>query len=113
MSVTKNGNRPAVGVFSQKQLDEAIRLNTTRATIGDNPDTRVIGVCEVNSFHGALGDFSIILRAGDVAFTSAHVGIIDEAKHFYFGGPEAFGQLSDLGTHLPEEKVFIIIEYEC
>jgi hypothetical protein len=70
-------------------------------------------MCEVNSFHHALGDFNAIFRARQVAVTSAHVGIIDESKHFYFGGPEAFGQLSDLGTHLPEEKVFTIIEYEC
>ena len=81
--------------------------------IGGNSDTRVIGVCEVHSFHGGLGDFSGILRAREVAYTSAHLGIFDQRKNFYFVGPKAFGQLSDLGTHLPQEKVLLIVEHEC
>ena len=66
-----------MSVFSlrQKQLDDTIHLNATSVKIGGNTHTRVIGVCEMYSFHGGVGDFSVILRVGEVAYRSAHLGI--------------------------------------
>ena len=103
----------AAGFYSKSQMDDAIQAHLSAEKLAAVSNPRVIGMARLPSCEAGFGDFSPRFQGGHVPVASVEVGIFDQDKHFYFGGAEFFGQISDRGTFLPEVEVFLMIDHDC
>ena len=114
MRLTPDGpDESAAGVYSKGQMDRAIQGYVTPTKLAEVSNARVIGVAEVHSHEAGFGDFASRFHRGDVPVTSFRTAIYDDQKHFYFGGPKFYGQISDQDTFWPQDKVFLIVDHDC
>ena len=100
----------AAGVYSKSQMDDTIQAHVTPEKLAAVSNPRVIAMSQIPSLEAGFGDFSSRFQGGDVSVASVQAIIFDQDKNFYFGDSEFFGEISDQGTFLPKDKVFLIID---
>ncbi len=103
----------AAGFYSKSQMDDAIQAHLTAEKLEAVSNPRFIGMARIPSLEGGFGDFAQRHQGGDVPVASVEVVIFDQDKNFYFGDAEFFGEISDRGTFLPEDEVFLMIDHDC